>query len=112
MYARKVSLSLKLESAAQFLQKVEHEVIPLLRKQKGFLDQLILSPNSGKTVYVYSFWQNKEDAEKHDCTTLPALTKLLSGMIDGAIRVHNFAGSGGCLSSAQPTLLRAPRLES
>ncbi|MGB7731777.1 MAG: antibiotic biosynthesis monooxygenase [Candidatus Acidiferrum sp.] len=100
MYARKVSLSLKLESAAQFLQKVEHEVIPLLRKQKGFLDQLIVFPNSGKTVYVYSFWQNSEDAEKHDCTTLPALTKLLSGIIEGALHVHNFAGSGGRLSSA------------
>ncbi len=29
MYAHNVSLSLKLESAAQFLQKVEHGLIPM-----------------------------------------------------------------------------------
>jgi len=52
MYARKVSLCLKLESVSQFLQKLEHEVIPLFRKQKGFLDQLILLSDSGKIVYV------------------------------------------------------------
>jgi len=38
MYARKASLCLKTESASKFLEKIEHEVAPLLRKQKGFLD--------------------------------------------------------------------------
>ena len=52
MYARKVSLCLKLESVSQILQKLEDEVIPLFRKQKGFLDQLILLSDSGKIVYV------------------------------------------------------------
>jgi hypothetical protein len=36
MYARKVSLCLESESVGKFLQKVEHEVIPLFRKQKVF----------------------------------------------------------------------------
>jgi hypothetical protein len=49
MYARKDSLCLKSESASQLLHKVEHEVIPLFRKQKGFLDNLIISEN-GKIV--------------------------------------------------------------
>jgi len=38
MYARKGSLRLKTESASKFLEEIEHEVVPLLRKQKGFLD--------------------------------------------------------------------------
>ncbi len=42
MYARKVSLHLNSESPTQVLQKVERAVTPLLCKQKGFLDQLIL----------------------------------------------------------------------
>ena len=65
MYARKVSLCLKSESVSQFLKKVEHEVIPLFRKQKGFLDQLILMSDNGKMFYVYTFWENGEDAEKY-----------------------------------------------
>ncbi|MGB9432247.1 MAG: hypothetical protein WBQ89_08400 [Candidatus Acidiferrum sp.] len=57
MYARKVSLCLKAESFSQFLKKFEREVILLLRKQKGFLDHLILLSDSGKLVYVYTFWE-------------------------------------------------------
>ena len=45
MYARKLSLCLKAEFVSQFLKKIEYEVIPLFRKQKGFLDQLIIVPD-------------------------------------------------------------------
>lgn len=100
MYARKVSLCLKSESVSQFLQKVEHEVIPLFRKQKGFLDHLILLSGNGKMFYVYTFWENSEDAETFDCRTLPVLTKLLIGVVDGALRVHTFGGLRGRLCSS------------
>ncbi len=99
MYARKVSLCLKSESVSQFLQKVEHEVIPLFRRQKGFLDQLILLSGNGQMFFVYTFWANGEDAEKYDHTTLPVLKQLLTPVVDGALRVHAFAGSHGRLSS-------------
>ena len=99
MYARKVSLCLRSESAGQFLQKIEHEVVPLFRQQRGFLDHLIVVSDTRDLVYVYSFWKNREDAEEHDCTTLPMLNKLLAGVVDGELRVHAFAGSRGRLSS-------------
>ena len=89
---------MKSESVNQFLQKIEHEAIPLFRKQKGFLDQLIIVPDRGDIVYVYTFWEHSEDAEKYDCKTLPVLTKLLSGAVDGALRAHVFGGLRGRLS--------------
>jgi tRNA G37 N-methylase Trm5 len=64
---------LKTESASKFLGKIEHEVVPLLRKQKGFLDQLTILSDSGEIIYIYTFWKDSEDAEKYNCTTLPAL---------------------------------------
>ena len=77
MYARKVSLCLKSESTSQFLHEVEHEVVPLLRKQKGFLDQLTLFSLTGKIVYVYTFWEDREHADKYDCTSSgPLLFRL------------------------------------
>jgi hypothetical protein len=39
---------LKKESASKFLEEIEHEVVPLLRKQKGFLDQLTILSDSGE----------------------------------------------------------------
>src|SRR2546427_218488 len=40
MYARRVSLQLKPNSAAEFTQRLETEIIPMLRKQKGFQDEI------------------------------------------------------------------------
>lgn len=40
MFARKVSMHLKAGCAGEFIKKMETEVIPLLLRQKGFLDEI------------------------------------------------------------------------
>lgn len=90
MFARKVSVRLKVDAAGQFIQKMEDEIIPLLRKQKGFLDELTLISQSGKEIYAYSFWETSEDAERYDRTAFREVTDLLTGLIDGALRIHTY----------------------
>jgi len=90
MFARKVSMRLKPEGAGPFIQKMEDQIIPLLRKQKGFLDELTLIAQGGKEVYAYSFWENSEDAEQYERTLFPEVTSLLTGVIEGALRVHTY----------------------
>jgi hypothetical protein len=90
MFARKVSVRLKSDVAGQFIQRMEDEIIPLLRKQKGFLDELTLISQSGKEIYAYSFWENSEDAEIYGRTAFKEVTHLLSGLIEGAVRVHTY----------------------
>jgi heme-degrading monooxygenase HmoA len=90
MFARKVSLRLKSDAAGPFIQKMENEIIPLLRKQNGFLDEVTLIPQGGKEIYAYSFWESSEDAERYDRTAFKEVTHLLTGLIDGSIRVHTY----------------------
>jgi heme-degrading monooxygenase HmoA len=90
MFARKVSIRLKAEGAGEFIQKMENEVIPLLRRQKGFLDEITLISQSGKEVYDYSFWETSADAEEYNRATFSQVSKLLSGVIDGTVRVHTY----------------------
>jgi heme-degrading monooxygenase HmoA len=90
MFARKVSVRLKADAAGQFLQKMENEIIPLLRKQQGFLDELTLISQSGKEVYAYSFWDSSEDAERYDKTAFREVTDLLTGLLDGAVRINTY----------------------
>jgi hypothetical protein len=90
MFARKVSVRLKVDAAGQFIQKMENEIIPLLRKQKGFLDELTLISQSGKEIYAYSLWETSEDAERYDRTAFREVTDLLTGLIDGALRIHTY----------------------
>ena len=47
MFARKVSMHLK-GSVPEFTQTLEREVIPLLRKQKGFRDEITFVALGGK----------------------------------------------------------------
>lgn len=91
MFARKVSLRLKSDSAVQFSQKMENEIIPLLRKQKGFLDELTLLSQSGKEIYAYSFWESSEDAESYERTGFKEATGLLTGLVEGAVRIHTYS---------------------
>ena len=90
MFARKVAVRLKSDTAGQFIQKMENEIIPLLRKQKGFLDEVTLISQSGKEIYAYSFWESSEDAERYDRTAFKEVTGLLTGLIDGAVRIHTY----------------------
>ena len=47
MFARNVSLHLKPNSVAEFTRTIEKEIIPLLRKQKGFQDEIMFVASSG-----------------------------------------------------------------
>ena len=40
MIARNVTMRLKANSVAEFTKTLEKEIIPLLRKQKGFQDEI------------------------------------------------------------------------
>jgi heme-degrading monooxygenase HmoA len=90
MFARKVSIRLKPDAAGQFIQKMKNEIIPLLRKQNGFLDELTLISQGGKEIYVYSFWESSEDAERYKRTAFKEVIGLLVGLVDGAVRVHAY----------------------
>jgi hypothetical protein len=90
MFVRKVSVRLKTDGAAEFIRKMEAEIIPLLRKQQGFLDELTLISQSGKEVYAYSFWENSDGAEHYEQSAFPRVTSILNSLIDGPLRIHTY----------------------
>jgi hypothetical protein len=90
VFARKVSMHLKPDRTGDFIQKMEKEIIPLLRLQQGFLDEITLISQSGKEVYAYSFWENSADAERYDKNVFAQVTNLLAGIIDGTLRIHTY----------------------
>src|SRR5258708_23180259 len=64
MFARKVSMQLK-STVVEFTQTMEKEVIPLLRKQKGFRDEITLVAPRGNQVFGISLWYRAEDADAY-----------------------------------------------
>src|SRR6266542_1151229 len=64
MFARHVSMKLKANSAPEFNRIIANEIIPLLRKEKGFEDEItFIAPERSEAVAI-TFWATKENAEE------------------------------------------------
>jgi heme-degrading monooxygenase HmoA len=90
MFARKVSMQLKPGGAAEFKQKIESEIIPLLRRQKGFLDEITFLYPNRKEVHAFSLWETAENAEAYNRVTYPEVTKVLASVVEGTPRVQTY----------------------
>jgi hypothetical protein len=90
LFARKVSMNLKPHSLAEFTQRLEKQIIPLLRKQNGFQDEISFVGPGETKVFGISLWQNKENAESYNRATYPEVTRLLAGLVDGTPQVETF----------------------
>jgi len=90
MYARNVSINLKPDSAKQFAQKLEQDIVPLLKRQEGFQDEITLLADGGKYAIAISLWDRKESAEAYGRNTYPDVLKTLATMIEGTPRVNTY----------------------
>ena len=90
MYARQVSMELNSNSQADFTQKLESEIIPLLRKQAGFMDEITFVEPGGKKAFAVSLWDSKQNAEAYGEKSYAEVTKMLSQLIQGTPRVKTF----------------------
>jgi heme-degrading monooxygenase HmoA len=90
MYTRNVTMKLKGNSAPEFTRTLENEIIPVLRKQKGFKDEItLIAPERNEAVAV-SFWDKKEDAEAYSREKYQDILKMLSKVVEGTPRVEHF----------------------
>ena len=90
MYARNVRMQLKANSGPQFTQLLEKEVIPLLRKQEGFQDEVAFIVPGGTEAFAISFWQSKEKAEAYGRTGDPEVLKVLSKVVEGTPQLQTY----------------------
>jgi hypothetical protein len=90
MIARNVTMRLKANSAADFTRTLEKEVLPLLRKQKGFRDEItFIVPGAKETVGI-SFWDTQENADAYSRGGYQDVLKTLARVLDGTPRVQTW----------------------
>jgi hypothetical protein len=90
MFARNVSFHLKSNMLSDYTRTFENEILPLLRKQKGFKEEITLSnPGSLDTVAI-SLWENKAYAEAYNTNTYPEVLRTFARFIDGTPKVQTF----------------------
>ena len=90
MYARNVTMKLKPNTATEFSQTLERDILPLLRKRNGFADELTFVSADGKGAVAISLWDRQENADAYSRETYPAVLQGLSKCIDGTPEVSSF----------------------
>jgi heme-degrading monooxygenase HmoA len=74
----------------EFPKVFEKEVLPLLRRQKGFLDELVLLAPDKTEVVAISLWENKEFAEIYNREFYPEVVKIINKYVEGVPVVKTF----------------------
>ena len=87
MFTRHVIMQLKANSTSEFTRTMERDVLPLLRKQKGFRDEITSISIDDSEAIANSFWDTKEDAEAYNQAAYPQVLKALSKVVEGTPRV-------------------------
>jgi len=90
MFARHVSIKLKANSAPEFTRIIENEILPLLRKQTGFRDEITFVAPERSLALGISLWDTKGDAEAYNRAGYPDVLKGLSKVVEGTPEVETF----------------------
>ena len=78
-YARDVQLQVKTGKEKELNTLFEKEVLPVLRKQNGFQEEVTLVNPKG--AHFINFWENQQNAETYEKATYPSLLAELKEYI-------------------------------
>ena len=90
MYSRIVSMRVKPDRRSEFSRVIENDVLPILRKQKGFQDEVTFLATNGTDAIGISLWDNKESAEAYHRVAYPDVMKALEKVLEGTPQVQTY----------------------
>jgi quinol monooxygenase YgiN len=90
MFARYVTMRVKSGNLAEFNRILEKEVIPVLQRQRGFRDEIVLTNPGGTEAIGISIWEQKENAETYNREKYPEIQQLLTKVLEGTPQVKTY----------------------
>ena len=90
MFARIVSMRLKPNTTAEFTQTIEKKVLPVLRKQKGFRDEITFIAPGGLEAVGISLWDSKEQADVYNSGNYSEVLRELNQLVEETPRVQTY----------------------
>lgn len=86
--ARSVRFDIAADKNEEFHTLFRNEVLPILKKQDGFRDELLLVQD--QHVLAISLWNDMDSARKYESATYPQLDKALRPIMTGKATVETF----------------------
>lgn len=83
-------MRLKANSSTQFSQTIEKKVLPILRTQHGFRDEVTLIAPGGHEAIGLSFWDSREHADAYNSSRYTEVLRELNHVIEGTPKVQTY----------------------
>jgi len=78
MFARIVEFVPKLEKKDEFIRVMKNEVLPILKKQNGFLEILPFVPEmKNEKMVTVTLWHERKDAERYEKEIYPRVEDIV-----------------------------------
>ena len=87
-FARNIHFQIKSGKEQEFAGLFEKEVLPLLRKQEGFQQEVTLVNPKG--AYAISLWDNRKSAEAYQSATYPQVLAKLTPVLEGTPTLETY----------------------
>ena len=74
----------------EFLKAWSSHILPLLKKQEGFVDEILLFEEGSQKPCGLCFWKSKEHAERYQHDIFPQAKKFVEHLVKGTPRLRGF----------------------
>jgi len=86
--ARNVHFQIKSGKSAEFTRVLQSDILPLLKQQRGFKDEVVLV-NRDRGMGI-SVWEDRSSAETYETAAFPTVLQKLTPLIEGTPRVETY----------------------
>jgi heme-degrading monooxygenase HmoA len=91
MFTRVVELTSKSGKTRELCNTIDEKVLPILKKQAGFVDETVLVSDTGSNqILGLSFWNSKEEAERYHQEQYPKIHEMLKHLIENEPAIRTF----------------------
>ncbi len=90
MYMLHIDGTLKPGKKDEFLKAWSNQVLPLLKKQNGFIDEILLFENGTNHGCGLSFWKSQKDAERYQREVFHQASSHVDDFLEGAPTIRSF----------------------
>jgi heme-degrading monooxygenase HmoA len=91
MYTRLVEIASKSGKALELCNTVEEKILPVLKKQAGFVDETVLvSDAEPNRILGLSFWDSKEDAQRYHREQYPQVHEIMKHLLEAEPVIRTF----------------------
>ncbi len=91
MFTRVVELTTKPGKNRQLADTIDEKVLPILKKQKGFVDETVfVSDKEDNRVLALGFWNTKEDAEQYQRVEYQKVHETIRHLLESEPVIRTF----------------------